>query len=139
MNRYLLDTNAYIAWLKNRETIVRRVETAGRANMLLCPPVKMELWFGACKSERKVENQKVLREFFAALALAEFNDEVMVHYGEIRAELERRGSPIGPMDLLIAAFACAHGLTIVTRNQGEFSRVPGLDVENWEIDSIGDS
>jgi tRNA(fMet)-specific endonuclease VapC len=132
MMRYLLDTNACIAWLKRRESVVSQVEAAGSDNILLCPPVKLELWFGACKSERREENQKMLRDFFAALPEIGFSDEVMEHYGGIRVELERRGTPIGPMDLLISAFARANGLTVVTRNQREFSRVPGLSVENWE-------
>jgi tRNA(fMet)-specific endonuclease VapC len=132
MKRYLLDTNACIAWLKRRESVVSQVQAAGSDSILLCPPVKLELWFGACKSGRREENQQMLRDFFSALPEIGFSDEVMQHYGDIRVELERQGTPIGPMDLLISAFARANGLTVVTRNQREFSRVPGLSVENWQ-------
>lgn len=74
MSRYLLDTNAYIAWLQNNESVVQRVMKAGEGNVWLCTPVKAELWFGAFKSQRVLENQLRLRTFFNSLPSLTFDD-----------------------------------------------------------------
>jgi tRNA(fMet)-specific endonuclease VapC len=131
MSRYLLDTNACIAWLKNHPQVVARITAAGEGGIALCGTVKSELWWGACKSQRVLENQAKLREFFTALPTLPFDDAVAEHYGSIRFELERVGQPIGPFDTQIAAFARAHGCTLVTHNLREFLRVPDLQVEDW--------
>ena len=132
MSRYLLDTNACIAWMKNDKPVVQRVVLAGEGNVFLCAPVKAELWFGACKSQRVAENQEHLHAFFNDLPSLPFDDASARHFGEIRATLARQGNPIGPYDLQIAAITLSHGLTVVTDNVGEFSRVPGLRIENWQ-------
>jgi tRNA(fMet)-specific endonuclease VapC len=131
MSQYLLDTNACIAWLKNQESVVQRIVQAGEGHIWLCAPVKAELWFGACKSQRVVDNQARLREFFNSLPSLAFDDRAAEHFGDIRATLARAGTPIGPYDLQIAAIALAHGLILVTHNTGEFARVPGLMIEDW--------
>lgn len=131
MSRYLLDTNACIAWLQNNESVVQRVMKAGEGNVWLCTPVKAELWFGAFKSQRVAENQLRLRTFFNSLPSLTFDDASAEQFGDIRAYLARAGTPIGPYDLQIAAIALAHNLTLVTHNTREFSRVSGLIVEDW--------
>lgn len=131
MNRYLLDTNVCIAWLTNHQSVVQRIVQAGEGNIWLCAPVKAELWFGACKSQRIAENQARLRVFFNHLPSLPFDDTAVEHFGEIRAILAHAGKPIGPYDLQIAAIALAHGLILVTHNTREFSRVSGLIVEDW--------
>lgn len=129
--RYLLDTNTCIAFFKNNLKVVSKIEKAGLENILLCSPVKAELWYGACKSERIATNQALLRDFFMQLNSLPFDDNVIEHYGEIRAILTKAGTPIGANDLLIAAIAKAHQVTVVTNNLREFLRVPHLQVEDW--------
>jgi tRNA(fMet)-specific endonuclease VapC len=134
MSRYLLDTNACIALLRNDEPITQRVILAGEGHIWLCAPVKAELWFGACKSRRVAENQARLHRFFVNLPSLPFDDDAAEHFGDIRAALARQGKPIGPYDLQIAAIARAHGLIVVTHNTREFARVPGLMLEDWQIE-----
>jgi len=131
---YLLDTNTCIGFFKNHPLITAKIEEKGLGELLLCAPVKAELWYGACKSNKVADNQAILRFFFAQIRSLPFDDEAVVHYGEIRAFLARAGTPIGPNDLLIAAIARAYAVTLVTHNVGEFSRVPGIFVEDWQVE-----
>ncbi len=94
--------------------------------------VKAELCYGARKSARAEANLDRLRAFFAPLVCLPFDDLAADHYGAIRAELERQGTPIGPNDLVIAATARARRVTLITANTHEFGRVPGLEIENWQ-------
>ena len=130
--RYLLDTNACIALMKENAGLVARVRHAGMESLMLCAPVKAELWFGACKSQRVAENQHRLRQFFNDLPSLPFDDAAAERCGEIRATLATQGKPIGPYDLQIAAIALSSNLIVVTRNLDEFSRVSGLAIENWQ-------
>jgi tRNA(fMet)-specific endonuclease VapC len=94
--------------------------------------VAAELEVGVYKS-RMPENQKArLSWLFSRLTILSFDREASLHYGEIRAELERKGTPIGPLDLLIAAHARSLGATLITANAGEFKRVKGLKVLVWK-------
>jgi tRNA(fMet)-specific endonuclease VapC len=95
--------------------------------------VKAELLYGARKSERSAHNLRVLERFFAQFRSLSFDDACAQQYGMIRAELERGGKPIGPYDMMIAATAIVAGLTLVTHNTDEFSRVTGLKWADWEI------
>ena len=131
MNAYLLDTNICIAWLKKHSAVVERVITAGENQVFLCSPVKAELWYGACKSQRVKENQTALKAFFGSMTTLPFDDEAAFRCGELRAHLARRGTPIGPYDVQIAAIGLTHGMTVVTNNVDEFSRVPDLRIEDW--------
>ena len=90
-----------------------------------------ELRFGADKSGDPAKNHRQLDQFFLTLPILPFDEPASRHYGEIRAHLERSGTPIGSMDLLIAAHARSLNLIVVTNNQGEFRRVPGLSIEDW--------
>jgi len=130
---YLLDTNICIAWLKKRPSVVERVITAGEHQIFLCSPVKAELWYGACKSQRVKDNQAALKAFFGNLPTLFFDDEAALRCGELRAYLARQGTPIGPYDMQIAAIGLMHGLTVVTNNIDEFSRIPNLIIEDWLI------
>ena len=132
MKGFLLDTNAWIAFLKNQQNMVRGVQQAGLESLWMCAPVWAELWFGSCKSTRIAENQMRLRELVACVPSLPFDDRAAEHCGEIRALLAREGRPIGPYDLQIAAIARASDLCLITRNVSEFNRVPGLRFENWQ-------
>ena len=95
--------------------------------------VAHELWFGAYRSQRVEYNLETLRLLFADLPILDFDPEDARVAGEIRADLARKGTPIGPYDLLIAGQAKARELTLVTNNTGEFARVSGLDVADWTV------
>ena len=123
MNRYLLDTNACIAMTKRNAGVWGRIREVGMESLYLCAPVKAELWFGACKSQRVAENQACLRLFFNDLPSVPFDDAAAECCGEIRAALARQGQPIGPYDLQIAAIALARGFTVVTNNTSVNSTV----------------
>ena len=88
-------------------------------------------WWGAFRSQRREANLSLLRTLFAAFPSFPFDDAAAEEYGRLRAALAARGTPIGPNDMLIAAIALAHDLTLVTHNTREFGRVEGLRLEDW--------
>jgi tRNA(fMet)-specific endonuclease VapC len=131
--RYLLDTNTCIAYLNGRAVGVRRrLQGLPPNEVALCSVVKAELLYGARKSTNPPTVLAKLRRFFTPFISLPFDDAAAQAYGTIRADLEQVGKPIGPNDLMIAAIALACGLTLVTHNTGEFQRVPGLTIEDWE-------
>ncbi|MNH32282.1 tRNA(fMet)-specific endonuclease VapC [compost metagenome] len=91
----------------------------------------MELIYGAEKSANPQRNLSVVEGFAARLEVLDYDDHAAEHSGQLRAELAKAGTPIGPYDQLIAGHARALGLILVTNNLGEFQRVPGLRVEDW--------
>ena len=130
--RFLLDTNICIYLIKRSPPPVfkrfrrLRVGDVGVSTITYC-----ELQFGVANSAKPKENQLALLEFLAPLEVRDFPAAAGVVYGEIRAHLQRKGTPIGNYDLLIAAYALQAGLTLVTNNTKEFKRIPNLKVENW--------
>ena len=129
--RYLLDTNTLSDLIRNPQgPVVQRISSAGESTVCTSIIVSAELRFGAQKSgSSKLADRIDL--ILSALNILPFEAPADRHYGEVRQQLARQGKPIGPNDLLIAAQALALGLTVVTANVQEFSRVPGLGVENW--------
>lgn len=129
---WLLDTNAVIALVTGRSgPLRRRVEASEPGTLSTSAIVAHELHFGAYRS-RKIEfNLETLRLLFADLVVLDLDREDARTAGEIRAQLARQGTPIGPYDVLIAGQAKARGLTLVTNNLSEFQRVPGLKIEDW--------
>ena len=95
--------------------------------------MKAELWFGAAKSRKRAQVEQTLTVFFARFRSLTFDDHAARIYGEVRADLEGKGTPIGPNDLIIAAVALAGDAVLVTHNTAEFSRVTGLRLEDWEV------
>ncbi|RFF27806.1 MULTISPECIES: PIN domain-containing protein [unclassified Wenzhouxiangella] len=128
---YLLDTNMLIAAVKGRSPVRERLETIDASNILISPIVLGELLTGVEKSQRKSANRKRLLTVLEGLRIVELGPEVAVRYGQVRAFLESKGTPIGANDFWIAAHALDLGAVLVTDNEREFHRVPGLDVENW--------
>lgn len=130
-----LDTNAVIAFLNNPSSSVgrrmREVHNNGMPSHVSVI-VLFELWYGAAKSGASQRNMERLADFFAGpVQVLTFDVEDSREAGEIRAVLAKAGTPIGPYDVLIAAQARRRGATLVTDNEKEFLRVPGLRVENW--------
>lgn len=131
--KYLLDTNVCIRYLNGTApAVLRRLRGVPVGEVAVCSVVKAEMVFGAMKStqvERTLERQ---RAFFQPFHSLPFDDVAAEHCGRIRAELVRSGQQIGPNDTMIAAIALAHGMILVTHNTGEFSRIEGLVLEDWE-------
>jgi len=131
---YLLDTNVCIRVLNGQSvSVVERLRRQTPHEIHLCSIVKAELIYGAHRSARPAENMRLLGRFFEPYESLPFDDRCAEAYGRIRNELERSGMIIGPNDLIIAATAVAHRLTLVTANTREFSRVINLELENWEL------
>lgn len=129
---YLLDTDICIGWLnRRRPALLQRLEQTDPGRLALCSVVRAELLFGALKSARRKENLDRLANFFSRFPSLPFDDHAADSYSHIRAELERRGTPIGGNDLMIAAIARSRGLVLVTHNTREFDRIPDLTVEDW--------
>lgn len=128
---YLLDTNIIIAAMKGQTAVRLRLESTPLSRTILSPVVLGELQFGAEKSAQPERNHARVAAIVSAMPLAPMDASVSGHYARLRAVLERQGTPIGSNDTWIAAHALALGAVIVTDNVGEFSRVPGLAMENW--------
>jgi tRNA(fMet)-specific endonuclease VapC len=129
---YLLDTNICIYIIKKKPLVVLdRVESKQPGQIAISTITLAELEYGIARSSYPDRNRIAFLEFLLPFNILDFNQAASVEYGRIRSSLETRGRPIGPMDLLLAAQASAHGLVLVTNNEREFKRVKGLRIENW--------
>ena len=130
----LLDTNVCIQYLRGKNLQVRRrLAACPTHEVRLCSVVLSELYVGVLRSAKPAKNRADLDQFAAPFASLPFDDAVADVYARIRHHLESQGTSIGPYDLQIAAIALANGCTLVTHNTTEFSRVPGLVLEDWEM------
>lgn len=130
---YLLNTNTCIRYLNGTSDNIRnKFELYNSTDLYLCSVIKAELLFGAYKSGNPEKNLNKVNQFFEPFISLPFEDNSAVFYGKIRSGLEKKGTPIGPNDLLIASIALSYNLTLVTHNIREFSRVPELNIEDWE-------
>ena len=130
--RYMLDTNICIFAMKGRGAALE-VRFEAEADRLCISAVTLaELMHGVEKSAARHHNRRALESFGARVAILSFDPGAATAYGAMRSDLERRGLVIGPYDMMIAATALANGLTLVTHNRAEFSRVAGLKWEDWE-------
>ena len=134
--KYLLDTNTCIRYLKGDLGIVRRLLLLPPSDIAVCSIVKAELFYGSMRSNDPTQTLRVQQRFLAQFVSLPFDDQGGLIHGRIRAQLDALGTPIGPYDLQIAAIALANNLTLVTHNIREFSRVEGLQIEDWE--AVGD-
>jgi tRNA(fMet)-specific endonuclease VapC len=132
---YLLDTNTCIRYINGRSPQLRTkfLTISGDDDIAVCSIVKAELYYGAAKSDNSVRTLAKQQEFLNRFVSLPFEDKAAAVYGPLRARLQKLGTPIGPLDMLIAAIAIAHSLTLVTHNTAEFSRVDKLKIEDWEI------
>jgi tRNA(fMet)-specific endonuclease VapC len=130
---YLLDTNVWVALLRGRDAMLAlRIKQAPAGDVLLCSIVKAELLHGARRSADAGKNTALIERLVTPHKSLPFDDAAAERYAVIRAALESKGLPIGSHDYLIAATALANGCVLVTHNTSEFSRVPGLIVEDWQ-------
>ena len=130
--KLMLDTNICIYIIKQQPASVLKhfleyqVGDIGISSITLS-----ELRYGVAKSKHRDKNAKALDEFIIPLDIVSFDEEAALAYGDIRADMEKAGTPIGAMDMLIAAHAKSLGVSLVTNNTREFIRIPGLDVVDW--------
>lgn len=130
---YLPDTNVWINHLNPVPSIVKtRLSAHPPSQIAFCDVVKAELYYGASKSARRDANMSILEILFTDFVSFPFDGEAAKIFGDIRADLARKGTPIGPYDMQIAAIALANDCILVTHNTGEFSRIAGLKLEDWE-------
>lgn len=131
--KFLLDTNVCIRFLNGRNPLIRqRMREHKPDDILLCSVVKAELLVGVAKNENPEGRLKKIQPFLERFASLPFDDSAATSYAEIRSDLEKRGVPIGPNDLMIASIAVANQLVLITHNVREFKRVKDLTIEDWE-------
>jgi tRNA(fMet)-specific endonuclease VapC len=131
---YLLDTNTCIRYLNGTSVeVLRRLQTLRDEDIAVCSVVKAELFYGAMRTNNPTRTLANQQEFLNRFQSLPFDDQAALIYSRIRAQLATLGTPIGPYDLQIAAITLAHNLILVTHNTGEFSRVDGLPIEDWEL------
>jgi tRNA(fMet)-specific endonuclease VapC len=136
MLKYMLDTNICIFTVKNRPAHMREVFNRHHGQMCISAVSLMELIYGAEKSASPERNLAVVEGFAARLDVLPYDEIAASHTGQLRAELAKSGTPIGPYDQMIAGHARSRGLIVVTSNRREFDRVPGLRVEDWATSSL---
>lgn len=129
--KFLLDTNICIYALKQNQRVLDHLLAHNRSDVAISVITEAELRTGAAKSTSAAKTRRLVENFLRPLSIVEFISEDAAAYAGVRAKLERAGTPIGPLDTLIAAQAVARKLVLVSNNEREFSRVAGLRIENW--------
>ena len=129
---FMLDTNICIYIIKSKPIDVRRCFNRTRISQIGISSIALsELLYGVFKSSKPEQNHMALMQFIAPLEIMPYSDEAAQYYGNLRAHLEKQGTTIGSLDMLIAAHALSLACTLVTNNEKEFIRVPDLKLENW--------
>lgn len=132
--KYLLDTNICIYLIKNKpRKLLVRIQKTPLNEIAVSSITIAEMEYGIAKSTKPAESRLALMKFLLPFEIVDFTEDAAPYYGSIRCDLQKRGVPIGNMDLMIASIALAHRLTLVTNNVKEFSRIPNLKIENWTI------
>jgi tRNA(fMet)-specific endonuclease VapC len=128
----MLDTNICIYIIREKPIkVLKKLRTFDLSDIVISAITHSELEYGVAKSGRRKENHGALIKFLAPLEIVPYDDKAAADYGQIRTHLEKKGTVIGAMDMLIGAHARSIPVTLVTHNQREFRRIPGLRVENW--------
>ncbi|HVV67896.1 MAG TPA: type II toxin-antitoxin system VapC family toxin [Gammaproteobacteria bacterium] len=132
--KYMLDTNICIYLIKKQpEQLLNKFKSCKSGDVCISTITLAELMYGVGKGQHSQKNKSALEEFISPLEIMPFDQEATTHYGHIRAWLEKNGTPIGPLDLMIAAHAKSLHTTLVTNNKKEFIRVPKLKIEDWSL------
>lgn len=130
--RYMLDTNICIYAIKHRpQQVLMHLQQHEPEEICISSVTYAELVHGVCKSKAVEKNRLALALLLANIEIMTFDVHAAENYGQIRAELEQKGTPIGPLDMMIAGHAKALNYILVTNNMKEFKRVPDLNLENW--------
>ena len=129
--KFLLDTDTCIYALKQNPAVLKRLLAQSREDVVISVITEAELRTGAAKSTSGAKTLRLVENFLRPLGILEFTSDDAASYAQVRAKLERAGTPIGPLDTLIAAQAVARKLVLVSNNESEFGRVAGLRLENW--------
>jgi len=129
---FILDTDTCIYVLKHDENVLQQLLSTPREDVLVSVITEAELRTGAAKSTTPVKTLHLVENFLRPLTVIDFTSDDAMAYAGVRAKLERAGTPIGPLDTLIASQAIGRKLTLVTNNEREFRRVTGLAIANWK-------
>ncbi|ACZ29191.1 PilT protein domain protein [Xylanimonas cellulosilytica DSM 15894] len=130
---YLLDTNVLIELLRGRGAVARKQLEAAEGRIGVSTISTMELDYGVERSSDPARSRQALDGLLSLMDEIPFDAHAAMHSGRIRAHLAAAGTPIGPYDVLIAGHARSLGTVLVTHNTDEFSRVPGLEIEDWLV------
>ena len=129
---FMLDTNTCIYIIKRKPPdVIERFNQTAISQIGISSITLSELLYGVSKSSKPEQNQMALTQFVAPLVISPYADEAAQYYGDLRAHLEKQGTPIGSLDMLIAAHALSIACTLVTNNEKEFIRIPNLKIDNW--------
>ena len=129
---YMLDTNICIYIIKKRpESILTKFNKYQNQNIYISVITLAELQYGVERSSSKKFNQKIINDFISHLFVVPWDKESALQYGKLRNTLNKKGTPVGNMDLMIASHALSQDFTLITNNVKEFKRVPNLKYENW--------
>ena len=132
--KYMLDTNICIYLIKQKPgKVLRRFKNHSIGDIGISSITLAELRFGVEKSQQIQNNRQALEEFILPLEIADFDEKAAVMYGAVRAALEKTGTPVGSMDMLIGAHALSLDLTLVTNNVREFKQIKNLNVVDWSV------
>ena len=130
--KFMFDTNTCIYIIKQKPSeVIERFKRTKISHIGISSITLSELLYGVSKSSKPKQNQVALAQFIAPLVMLPYGDEAAQYYGELRANLEKQGTPIGSLDMLIAAHALSIACTLVTNNKKEFIRIPNLKIDNW--------
>ena len=129
---FMLDTNICIYIIKRKPlNVLERFKQTEISQIGISAITLSELSYGVSKSSKPAQNQMALAQFIAPLEILPYDDNAAQYYGNLRTLLEKQGTTIGSLDMLIAAHALSVACTLVTNNTKEFSRIPNLKIENW--------
>ena len=129
--KFLLDTDTCMYALKQNPAVLKNLLARSPEDIAVSVITEAELRTGAAKSSSAAKTLRLIENFLRPIAILEFTSSDAVSYARVRARLERAGTPIGPLDTLIAAQAIVRKLVLVSNNQREFGRVAGLPIQNW--------
>lgn len=132
MPKYILDTDTCIYWLNGERGIEKKVLSVGLENIFVSVITECELFYGAYKSSRVEKNLEVLKALREKIKAIHTSRDLASHYGRIKASLERAGQTLDDADLFIASIVLVSNGILVTNNDSHFSRIPGLQLENWK-------
>lgn len=132
MIHYMLDTDICIYIIRRKPAdVIKRLMKSRISQIGISSITLSELEYGVEKSSNQEQNQIALAQFLAPMEILSYGDETAQQYGRLRAFLEKQGTPIGSLDMLIAAHALSINCILVTNNEMEFGRVPNLKIDNW--------